>query len=57
MMNERELTMARDRRKAGELRRLGWRVIVVWECELRDTPRLARRLQGLLPRVNGPALP
>lgn len=34
----------RDRRQARELSALGWRVITVWECETRDTARLAKRL-------------
>ena len=46
----------RDRRKAAALRRLGWRVWVAWECELK-TPsaaeqtakRLADRLRRLQP--------
>ncbi|MEW6321501.1 MAG: DNA mismatch endonuclease Vsr [Acidobacteriota bacterium] len=40
----------RDRRAARALRRLGWRVIVVWECRLRraEIPRLERRLGRLL---------
>lgn len=35
---------ARDACKARELRRKGFRVLTVWECEVRDTPRLIRRL-------------
>jgi len=31
----------RDARVEAELRDLGWRVIVVWECETRDPARLA----------------
>lgn len=31
-----EKNQARDRKVQGELRGLGWRVRVVWECELRD---------------------
>lgn len=34
----------RDRTQCQQLRRLGWRVIVVWECELRNPIRLAGRL-------------
>lgn len=30
-----EGNVARDRRQRRELKKLGWRVIVVWECELR----------------------
>ena len=38
----------RDRRNQTELRRLGWRVMVVWECETRDPERLAKRLSRFL---------
>ena len=33
----------RDRRVAGELRSLGWRVMTVWECELADERKVAKR--------------
>jgi DNA mismatch endonuclease (patch repair protein) len=36
---------ARDKRSHSALRRLGWRVIVIWECELKKPDRLKRRLQ------------
>jgi DNA mismatch endonuclease (patch repair protein) len=36
--------VARDRRDRGRLRRLGWRVIVVWECQAADRAALTRRL-------------
>ncbi|MBY0331894.1 MAG: very short patch repair endonuclease [Acetobacteraceae bacterium] len=42
--------VARDERTQRELRRLGWGVIVVWECQVRrDAGAVARRLQRLLP--------
>lgn len=34
----------RDRRKSAELEADGWRVIVVWECELREPEALRQRL-------------
>jgi len=34
----------RDRRNSAALRRLGWRILVVWECELTDEAKLKRRL-------------
>lgn len=34
----------RDEKASTMLRRLGWRVFVVWECELQNRDRLARRL-------------
>lgn len=39
---------ARDRRAGRRLRRDGWRVLVVWECPLRDARRLAARLRTFL---------
>jgi DNA mismatch endonuclease (patch repair protein) len=40
-----DANVERDRRVTGELRALGWRVLVVWECELRDSGKLSRRLE------------
>lgn len=34
----------RDKANAALLRRLGWRVLTVWECELREPRKLVRRL-------------
>ncbi len=34
----------RDRNALTKLRHLGWRVLVVWECELQDHDRLTHRL-------------
>jgi DNA mismatch endonuclease, patch repair protein len=39
---------ARDRRTQARLRREGWRVLVVWECQLRDLDKLAARLRRFL---------
>lgn len=39
---------ARDARHLRALRRDGWRVSVVWECETRSPDRLLRRLSRLL---------
>ncbi len=38
----------RDRQNRRKLRALGWRVLVVWECEIRDIDKLARRLARFL---------
>ena len=39
----------RDRRNAAKLRRQGWRVLVVWECDVRkDIDKVADRLERLL---------
>lgn len=40
-----------DERNAAELRRDGWKVIAVWECEIRaDIDKVARRLDRVLKR-------
>ncbi|HYC54739.1 MAG TPA: very short patch repair endonuclease [Candidatus Binatia bacterium] len=39
-----EANRERDRRKATELRRRGIRVLIIWECEIRNLPRLESRL-------------
>lgn len=36
--------VTRDQVKQAELLALGWRVIIVWECETHDTVALSRRL-------------
>jgi DNA (cytosine-5)-methyltransferase 1 len=36
------------RRDHKDLRRLGWRVTVVWQCEVKKPTRLARRLDKFL---------
>lgn len=35
-----ERNRARDAKAAGDLAALGWRVLTVWECELKDPARL-----------------
>jgi len=49
--NKFEGNRSRDRRVAKQLRRLGWKVITIWQCELRDrrqsvaTDRLVHELK------------
>jgi len=38
----------RDRRNIRALRKLGWQVLVVWECQTRNPARLIPRLQAFL---------
>ena len=40
--------VARDRRTEDALRSLGWRVLVIWECETRDDAVVADRLKHFL---------
>lgn len=41
-----EANKARDARKTRQLRKLGWRVLSIWECELKQPERLAKRLSA-----------
>lgn len=41
---------ARDLRSAAALRRLGWRVITVWECRLKDPPKVAASIARRISR-------
>lgn len=43
-----EANVRRDRQVRAQLRRAGWSVLVVWECETDDGPRLERTLSGFL---------
>jgi len=43
-----ERNRGRDRRTRRKLRREGWRVLVVWECQVRDMERLAARVRRFL---------
>lgn len=50
-----ERNRARDRRNEAQARALGWQMLVVWECEIRDEEWLAVRLADFLgpPRTAG----
>jgi DNA mismatch endonuclease (patch repair protein) len=48
-----ERNMRRDQENGRELRKLGWRVCVVWECETKAATRLSRRLARFLEPVPG----
>ncbi len=39
---------ARDKKSAAALRALGWTVLIVWECEVRDLLHLTNRLGHFL---------
>ena len=38
----------RDKRVKRKLEKLGWRVFIVWECELHDLERICKKLQKFL---------
>jgi DNA mismatch endonuclease (patch repair protein) len=39
---------ARDKRSLAALRRAGWSVLTIWECEMRDVDRLMERIGRFL---------
>ena len=39
-----ERNMERDRDNEAKLKEMGWRVLVIWECETRDLKKLTRRI-------------
>lgn len=43
-----QANVLRGRRQAAALRRAGWDVLTVWECELRDAERVANKLRRFL---------
>lgn len=51
--NKLEDNVARDRRNETALRELGWRVMVIWECETKDREAVAARIKSFLPQENG----
>jgi DNA mismatch endonuclease (patch repair protein) len=42
----------RDEENGRKVRKLGWRVLVLWECELSDIGRVSKRLTRFLGVVN-----
>lgn len=40
-----EANVARDQRAVRDLEELGWRVLVLWECQLKDEEELRKRLR------------
>ncbi len=48
-----ERNVERDRRTAAALRRLGWSVITVWECQLRRPEKVRGRLERMLGQREG----
>ena len=45
---KRAANVARDARNLRKLRRAGWRVLTVWECQTRDVPTLTARVVRFL---------
>ena len=45
-----EGNVSRDRKTMAKLRREGWSVLTVWECQERDLEKLAARIRKFLGR-------
>jgi DNA mismatch endonuclease (patch repair protein) len=45
---KREGNVARDKRNLRKLRKNGWKVLVVWECQTRHVEKLTKNLQKFL---------
>jgi DNA mismatch endonuclease, patch repair protein len=43
-----EKNVARDRRNARAVRKRGWKVVTVWECQCKHPEKLAKRLERSL---------
>ena len=47
-----ERTVARDAEHLTQLAELGWDVLVIWECEVKDNTETAERIRRFLKRAN-----
>lgn len=47
-MEKFEKNVARDRRIRRELKKLGWDILQIWQCELSDLERVAKRIGAFL---------
>jgi DNA mismatch endonuclease (patch repair protein) len=45
---KREKTVVRDRAARRKLKRMGWDVLVIWECQTRNIPKVRKRLSDFL---------
>jgi DNA mismatch endonuclease (patch repair protein) len=45
---KRKGNVARDKRNLRRLRREGWKVLVIWECQIRNTEKLVSKLEKFL---------
>jgi DNA mismatch endonuclease (patch repair protein) len=45
-----ERNVQRDARNSAELRKLGWRCVHIWECEVKDPAKLDRSLRRIFTR-------
>ena len=45
---KRQGNVTRDKRNLRKLRREGWKVLVIWECQIRNTEKLINKLEKFL---------
>lgn len=45
--------IARDKRQQRELRKLGWSVLVIWQCQLKNLTRLRNKIEEFLNKQFG----
>jgi DNA mismatch endonuclease (patch repair protein) len=48
-----EKNARRDKKHINALREMGWRTLVIWQCELKDLGQLSRKVQRFLDRGVG----
>ncbi len=46
--DKREGNVERDKRNLRKLKSIGWKVLIIWECQTRDTKKLIQRLRTFL---------
>jgi DNA mismatch endonuclease (patch repair protein) len=46
--SKRQGNLERDRKNIKELKNLGWKVLVIWECQTKDAEKLTQRLSKFL---------
>jgi len=45
---KRQGNVERDKRNLRKLRKEGWKVLVIWECQIRNTEKLINKLEKFL---------
>ena len=53
-LNKFSRNVSRDTEARRSLRRAGYRVLTLWQCELAESRKLSRKLQNLTPRPRSP---
>lgn len=46
--DKRRGNVERDKRNSRKLKTMGWKILVVWECQIKKTEKLTRRLRAFL---------